>query len=138
MRTRIERRIEMAAAKPKKSRPSKGAPSLDTAIEQLSTRLSNCRAVRKGTTLLMRAAGDGGGEFHLEMSDGAIRMTKAPAMSPTSPTLEIMGDARLIAAVLNGQKDARKEFLAGGFRVRGDLRYLSDVAMELGILKIPL
>ena len=43
-----------------------------------------------------------------------------------------------INAILAGTKDARKEFLAGGFRVRGDLRYLSNVALELGILKEPL
>ena len=68
----------------------------------------------------------------------AVSVTKAPAMLPAVPTLEIMGDARRIAAVISGGKNARKEFLAGGFRVRGNLRYLSDVAMELGILKIPL
>jgi hypothetical protein len=135
--------MEMAAAKPKKSRPGKSRPgrvalSLDTAIENLSTRLSSCRAVRKGGTLLIRATGDGGGEFHLEASEQAVRVTKAPAMLPAAPTLEIMGDARRIAAVISGGKNARKEFLAGGFRVRGNLRYLSDVAMELGILKIPL
>jgi len=31
-----------------------------------------------------------------------------------------------------------KHFLAGGFRVRGDLRYFSDLAMEIGILENPL
>jgi SCP-2 sterol transfer family protein len=128
----------MAAAKPKKSRTSGSAPRLDTAIEQLSARLSSCRAVRKGATLLIRATGEGGGDFHLEASEQAVRVTKAPAMPPAAPTLEIMGDARRLAAVIGGHKDARKEFLAGGFRVRGDLRYLSDVAMELGLLKIPL
>jgi hypothetical protein len=128
----------MATAKPKKSRSDGAAPRLDTAIEQLSTRLSSCRAVRKGTTLLVRATGDGGGEFHLEASHDAVRMTDARPMSAAAVTLEIMGDARRLAAVISGRKDARKEFLAGGFRVRGDLRYLSDVAMELGILKSPL
>src|SRR5262249_17529618 len=101
--------------------------------------LSSCRAVGKGGTLLIRATGEGGGEFHLEASEqAAVRVTKAPAMLPAVPTLEIMGDARRIAAVISGGKNARKAFLAGGFRVRGNLRYLSDVAMELGILKIPL
>ena len=69
----------MAAAKPKKSRPGGVALSLDKAIENLSTRLSSCRAVPKGGTLLIRATGDGGGEFHLEASEQAVRVTKAPA-----------------------------------------------------------
>jgi len=128
----------MAAAKPKKSRAGGSAPRLDTAIEQLSTRLSSCRALRKGTTLVVRATGEGGGDFHLEAADDSVRIAKAPPMTAGAATLEIMGDARRIAAVLHGQKDARKEFLAGGFRVRGDLRYLSDVATELGILSSPL
>jgi hypothetical protein len=49
-----------------------------------------------------------------------------------------MGDANTVRAILDGDRDAREQFLAGGLRVQGDLRYLSDLALELGVLKEPL
>jgi hypothetical protein len=52
--------------------------------------------------------------------------------------LEIRGDAETVQAIIDGEKDAAKEFFAGGIRVRGDLRYLSDVMLELGLLERPL
>jgi hypothetical protein len=55
-----------------------------------------------------------------------------------APTIEIMSSASRIQAALSGDKDPRALFLAGGFRVRGDLAYFSDLAVELGILKEPI
>jgi hypothetical protein len=54
------------------------------------------------------------------------------------PVLEIHADAETVQRILDGEKDAAKQFFAGGIRVRGDLRYLSDVALELGLLEQPL
>src|SRR5262245_18741853 len=78
--------IAMGAARTKKSRASRAAPGLDAAIERLSTRLSSCGALRRGTTLLFRATGDAGGAFHLEASDRAVRLTRSPGMTPYGPT----------------------------------------------------
>ena len=64
-------------------------------------------------------------------------MRDAPA-TDQAPTIEIMGDARRIQAALSGDKDPRVLFLAGGFRIRGDLAYFSDLVVELGILKEPI
>ena len=52
--------------------------------------------------------------------------------------IEVMGDANTVRAILDGETDTREQFLAGGLRVWGDLRYLSDLALELGVLKEPL
>ena len=52
--------------------------------------------------------------------------------------IQVMGDANTVRAILDGDRDAREQFLAGGLRVQGDLRYLSDLALELGVLKEPL
>ena len=57
---------------------------------------------------------------------------------PAQPLIEVIGDAEAVQAVLDRKVNAREQFLAGGIRVRGDLRYLSDVALEMGLLKHPL
>jgi hypothetical protein len=51
--------------------------------------------------------------------------------------LEVYGDAERIRGIVEGEKDAVREFLAGGLRVRGDLRYLSELGLELGFLRRP-
>jgi hypothetical protein len=50
----------------------------------------------------------------------------------------VIGDARRIRGILEGEKDATRQFLAGGFRIRGDLQYASDLALELGYIEQPL
>jgi hypothetical protein len=46
-----------------------------------------------------------------------------------------MGDADRIGAILDGSKEGRLQFYAGGICVRGDLHYLSELAYELGLVK---
>jgi putative sterol carrier protein len=80
--------------------------------------------------------GADGGDYIVDCSQGG-RIEKEYS-SIRQPTIEIIGDAKRIKAIFEGKKDARKQFLAGGIRVRGDLRYLSDMLLELGILTEPL
>ncbi len=124
----------MAAKKP--ARATVLSP-LERALEQLTRRLAGRPIVRQGT-ILVRATGTEKGEYFLECSKKRVRLAKRTATGTATPTIEIIGKARQISAVLSGTKDARKNFLAGGFRVRGDLRYASDLALALGILKEPL
>jgi hypothetical protein len=107
-------------------------------LERISERLAKSRSVKQGD-IVFRLTGDGGGTFLVECGPGSARVTPLPSTAPDrAPILEVIGDAARVHAVLAGEKDARMQFLAGAFRVRGDLRYLSDVALELGLLKEPL
>ena len=122
----------------KKSKESAGrAPALEPVLEQVTAKMADCRALKKGT-IVVRATGAGGGDYLLECGERGARLVKGAAGADASPAIEIIGDARHIHGVLTGKKDALKHFLAGGFRVRGDLRYFSDLALELGILENPL
>lgn len=112
-------------------------PPLEGALEQVTYRLASCSIVRPGT-ILVRATGTEKGEYFLECSRKRVRIAKRNATKTATPIIEIIGKARQISAVISGTKDARKNFLAGGFRIRGDLRYASDLALALGILKEPL
>lgn len=107
-------------------------------LERLSERFAKCKAMKRGD-IVFRLGGQGGGNFVVESSEKGVRVFEsAAAGADRTPLVEVVGDANRIHAILVGEKDAREQFLAGGFRVRGDLRYLSDVALELGIIKEPL
>lgn len=105
-------------------------------LETIAERLAETRAV-KHSWILIRATGTGGGDFLLECGPRKAKVVRAQA--PTSPpTIEIIGEAKYIQPLLRGEHDPRKLFFAGKLRVRGDLAYLSALALELGILKAPL
>jgi hypothetical protein len=109
--------------------------TLQESLERISERLAKSKAMKPGD-IVFRLAGEGGGNFVIESSDDGVRVVEsAAAGSDRTPLVEVIGDAKRIQAVLTGEKDARAQFLAGGFRVRGDLRYVSNLALELGIIK---
>ena len=117
---------------------SKGRGGQEEALARVLDRLGKSKAMRPGD-IVFHLSGAGGGSFVVECSDSGARVTEAVASGRDYPPLvEVIGDATRIRAVLIGTKDAREEFLGGHFRVRGDLRYLSNVALELGIIKQPL
>jgi hypothetical protein len=120
----------------KKRAPAARLSPLERALEQVTRRLEASTIVRQGT-ILVRTTDAEKGEFFLECSRTSVRLAKSSAAKTAAPTLEIIGKARQISAVISGAKDARRNFLAGGFRLRGDLRYASDLAQALGILKDP-
>ena len=115
-----------------RKRRSQGA---ETYLGEFAKKLGKTEALRRGS-IVLRLTGAGGGEYCLDCSTKGIRLSKG--MPRSAPLIEVMGDARRIRGILEGKKNGRTQFLAGGIRVRGDLRYLSDLALELGIIKQPI
>lgn len=114
------------------------APAVRRSLDSLADRLNGVRSLRDGDVVL-RLSGDGGGTYLLACRRGQAKVTETAAVEGGSrPMLEVIGDGEAVRAILDGEADARERWFAGGLRVRGDLRYLSDVAMELGLLKAPL
>jgi hypothetical protein len=111
--------------------------SLEPLLGVVAKKLTDCRALKKGT-ILVRATGAAAADYYLDCAPEGVRLVKGTGRLDTPPVIEIIGDTRQIHGVLKGETDALKRFLAGGFRVRGDLRYFSDLAFELGVLKNPL
>ncbi len=114
-------------------RGSRQSP-VELALARLARRMSSSRGVKK-SSIVFHAIGAGGGDYYLACSPGDVKLTKASSLQPT---VEIIARANQLAQILAGERDPRKVFFAGGLRVRGDLRYLSDLGMELGILKEPI
>jgi hypothetical protein len=111
-----------------------GAKARRRIILGLAERMGSARSLREGAVVLHYADGT---TTHLQSAGGAVRVAEgAPAQGEV--LLEVFGDADTISGILAGERDAVREFFAGGLRVRGDIGYLSDLGVELGILRRPL
>lgn len=98
-------------------------------------RLDGLRALRDGE-IVFHLPSEEGGDMRVHSEGGRVAVRDEAQTTPR--LLEVWGEPDRLAAIIEGAKDARQEFLAGGLRVRGDLRLLSDIGLELGILKRPL
>ena len=110
---------------------------VQAALEKTAKNLSGAKILREGA-IAFRLTGEGGGDFCLDCTAGKTKLAAGIPRRVSMPLVEVIGDAQRIRSILEGKKDAKAQFLAGGFRVRGDLNYLSDLAMECGILKEPI
>jgi hypothetical protein len=108
--------------------------SVEAALTRFSTNLDRARTRRCGS-ILLRLSGENGGDFYLHSTSAGSTLSREPAAG--SPHIEVIGDANRIRAILDGTKEGRAQFYAGGIRVRGDLQYLSELAYELGFIKEP-
>ena len=133
----------------KKDNTPRGRKKLQDTLERLARTLETSPSLRPGV-IVFHLTGAFEGDIILECSEGQVHVTEYPAAlgaggggggggGGSMPSfIEVMGDANTVRAILDGETDAREQFLAGGLRVWGDLRYLSDLALELGVLKEPL
>ena len=108
------------------------APEAD-ALQPLAERLSKSERLRPGTIALRF---HDGGSTYIHSSRRKVEVSDAPK-SDLPPLIEVFGERKRIQAIIDGEKDPRAQFLAGGLRVRGDLGYLSDLAVDIGLLDEP-
>jgi hypothetical protein len=107
-------------------------------LSRISEQLAITKSMKPGH-IVFRLEGPEGGNYAVQFSEGKVQVTESAAAGfDVAPLIEVIGDSRRIRAMLAGEKDAMELFFAGGFRIRGDLRYLSDIALELGLIKQPL
>ncbi|MGW6456345.1 hypothetical protein ACWF94_10530 [Streptomyces sp. NPDC055078] len=111
--------------------------ALESSLRDVAASIARAGCSRPGD-IVLRLTGEGGGTYQLSgtrQGDVVVAETSAVAVSPL---IEVVGDATAVRDILDGKVDARERYLAGGVRVSGDLRYLSELAMELDLLKHPL
>lgn len=107
----------------------------DPLVDRFAAKLSKSKHLREGRFAL-RFTGLNQGTLSFNCSKDGVTISEGDSVAP--PVVEMIGDRDLILSVLDGKKDGRAQFIAGGFRIRGDLKYASDVALELGIIDQPL
>jgi hypothetical protein len=106
-------------------------------IESLAQRLGTLRSSRRGE-ILFTVSGSESGQYAVDTSPGSAQFRAGAARGDSPPLFEVIADSDTLRAVLDGEVDVRQQYFKGGLRVRGDLRHVSDVAMELGYLEHPL
>jgi len=120
-----------------KKKPQSGAApaeSFAAALNDFASKFDRARTRRAGS-ILLRLTGENGGDFYLQSSSTGCCISRESTAG--TPHIEVIGDANRIRAILEGRKEGRLQFYAGGIRVRGDLQYLSDLAYEMGLIKEP-
>src|SRR4051812_44165841 len=117
---------------------AQGEKRLEHSLARLADRANECRSARPGDVYLHLSGADGG-EYRINHSNGKTTITRSirPTIDRKS-VLDIWGDADVVRTIIDGERDSVKQFLIGGLRIRGDLRYFSAIAVELGLLKQPL
>ena len=110
---------------------------LRSSLRELVSKLSPEIKAALAGDIVLRLSGKGGGTYRVPTGSKHVEVSETVEV-PAQPLIEVIGDAEAVQAVLDRKVNAREQFLAGGIRVRGDLRYLSDVALEMGLLKHPL
>ena len=106
--------------------------SIEAFLQEQVKRFGKTKALKKGS-IVLRLTGAGGGDFYLDFSKKYARLSKV--LPQSNPTLEVLGDVSKIRAILEGKMNARKEYLTGGIRVRGDFDRALDLAVELGMIR---
>lgn len=115
--------------KPLKTKIANFAISLDKTAKSLTK-----VAARKAGAIQFDLTGREAGDYTLNVD--ARRNVSAKQGKPTGkPKIRIRGDGQQIRMVLEGKRDARKAFLAGKIRVRGDIRYLERLLADAGLMK---
>jgi predicted lipid carrier protein YhbT len=122
----------MSRGKPTSAARSKKA--VEAVLNDVVRKFETAHARRAGS-ILFRMIGDGGGEFYLHSTSAGCELSREPRGGP--PHVEVIGDVDRILAILDGRREGRLQFFAGGIRVRGDLYYLSEIAHEMGFIKEP-
>lgn len=103
------------------------------ALETVAKRFASLEA-RKPGAIQFRLTGGESGEFALEVDDRR-QVKQTAGKSRQKPRIQVTGDGKQVRMVLEGKREATKAFLAGGIQVRGDIRYLERVLLELKLLK---
>jgi hypothetical protein len=121
----------------KKRTDTEGPETVRDSFSRLAKRLDESRTARDGE-IVFRLSGKGGGDYRVGRRAGRMTVAELAAGEAPATLIEVSGDAAVVRAILEGKKDAVKQFAAGGVRIRGDLSYFSDLALELGIIDAPL
>jgi hypothetical protein len=109
-------------------------PKIAAHLEAFARRLNTITAANTHGTILLRVKGRDGGDYAFGCrQEGVIRAAAGADLS--GHRLVVTADDTHVKDILDGKKNARKAFLAGGIRVQGDIQFAVDLAYELGFVK---
>jgi len=119
------------------ARHRRALPTLHAAARRVAERLQRERVLQPGSIVLHSGSGAGG--ILLKSSEAGVELRSLePGDETGSALVEVTCDPARLTSIIEGKKDARMQFFAGGIRVRGDMTYLSQIGMQIGFLDRPI
>lgn len=133
-----KRPVARKPRKPSSATVARRLAELEEAVVTVAEKLHRDRLLRDGT-IVLRADSEAAAGLVVRMGPKGFEVVPLAGVEEGAPPLlEVIGDPRRLAAIVRGEKDGRRQFLAGGIRVRGDMSYLSELGMRLGFLDTPI
>lgn len=114
------------------------AKDVEKSLDALMQRVEEVRSAdpvrRQEHEVVFNLTGAVPGTFVMQLGKPGSPSRLSRERAAQVPTLEVSGDAEKIHSVIEGRINARKAFLSGGIRIRGNLVLFEQFARDLGIL----
>ena len=125
----------------RKATPAKGdastskgkATSIEPLLRDLAARMNRATKAGEQHSIRIQLLGEGSGVWGIETVKGEVRLSRGAG--PSNPTVEVIAEPAVIRAILEGKKDGRAAFMAGGIRVRGDVGAVERLSAAMGTHK---
>lgn len=117
------------AAAPARRKLASMEPLLNNLVERIN------RASKQGEqhAIRIQLVGKEPEEWSIETVEGRARLSRGAG--PANPSLEVIAEPAAFRAILEGKKEGRAAFLAGGIRVRGDVGAAERLSAAMGTHK---
>ena len=92
--------------------------TLPEALQDMIARFNPAKAKGINAVIQLNATGDGGGQYYTTVVDSKATLTVGVA---PDPTVTIMVAAKDWIAIIGGQLDPTRAFMAGKLKITGDL-----------------
>jgi hypothetical protein len=105
--------------------------AVEASLTALSRKLEGSALLKQGSILFRFT--DSGEECCVESRGREARVTRAASVM--SPLVQVSGPAAVLKAIMDGRREVRSAFAAGGIQAQGDLMFLEALLKELGLLQ---
>jgi hypothetical protein len=130
-------KVRTGSAKRPVGSDSAAATDVIPLMKKVADRLGKSKSVRKGL-IVLRLRGTSTGDFCFDCALGKVKLLDRAPVETDPPLIEVIGQDGAIQEILESRADPVSLFYRGRFCVRGDLQYLSSLALEFGLIKQPL
>ena len=132
-RTRSGSAKKEISPKGKAATAKRNAPSVEPLLRDLVARMNRATKSGEKHSIRIQLLGERSGVWGIETVKGEVQLSRGAG--PSNPTLEVIAKPAVIRAILDGKKDGRAAFLAGGIRVRGDIAAAERLSAAMGTHK---
>ena len=108
------------------------AIAVEPLLQELVARVKRVTKPGEQHSIRIQLVGEPG-FWVIETIEGEVRLSEGAG--PSSPRVEVIADPAVIKAILSGKKEGKAAFLAGGIRVRGDVRAVERLSAAMGTHK---